>query len=105
MYIYKIENSTLKTTYIQVGTNIRKTKTMTIISFINMKGGVGKTTTVVEIASILAKEHCKNVLIIDLDPQTNATFSLMGIEIWEQLKDSATIADVLGMNKAFSSRE
>lgn len=84
---------------------LKKTGTMTIISFINMKGGVGKTTTVVEIATILAKEHNKNVLIIDLDPQTNATFSLMGIETWEKLKDNATIADVLGMNKGFSSRE
>lgn len=70
-----------------------------------MKGGVGKTTTVVEIGAILAKIHKKKVLIIDLDPQTNATFSLMGIEAWEKLKDNATIADVLGMNKGFSSRE
>lgn len=70
-----------------------------------MKGGVGKTTTVVEIGTILAKEHDKNVLIIDLDPQTNATFSLMGIDDWEKIKDNATIADVLGMNKGYSSRE
>lgn len=78
---------------------------MKIISFINMKGGVGKTTTVVEIGTILAKLHNKKVLIIDLDPQTNATFSLMGIKEWEKIKDDATIADVLGMNKGFSSRE
>lgn len=78
---------------------------MEIISFINMKGGVGKTTTVVELGTILATEHEKNVLIIDIDPQTNATFSLMGINDWEEIKDSATIADVLGMNKAFSSRD
>lgn len=78
---------------------------MTVISFINMKGGVGKTTSVVEIGTILAKEHNKSVLIIDLDPQTNATFSLMGISDWEKIKDTATIADVLGMNKGFSSRE
>ena len=78
---------------------------MKTISFINMKGGVGKTTTVVEIGTILAKDHGKKVLIIDLDPQTNATFSLMGIEVWETLKDDSTIADVLGMNKAYSSRD
>ena len=66
---------------------------------------VGKTTTVVELGTILATEHRKRVLIIDIDPQTNATFSLIGIDDWEGLKDSATIADVLGMNKGFSSRE
>lgn len=70
-----------------------------------MKGGVGKTTTVVEVGAILAKEHKKKILIIDLDPQTNATFSLMGIKEWEKIKDNATIADVLGMNKGYSSRE
>lgn len=78
---------------------------MTTISFINMKGGVGKTTSVVEIGTILAKEHNKKVLIIDLDPQTNASFSLMGLEEWHKIKDNATIADVLGMTSAYSSRD
>lgn len=78
---------------------------MEIISFINMKGGVGKTTTVVELGAILATDHGQKVLIIDIDPQTNATFSLMGIDDWEEIKDTATIADVLGMNKGFSSRD
>jgi len=77
---------------------------MKTISFINMKGGVGKTTSVVEIGTILATEHHKNILIIDLDPQTNATFSLMKLDDWNAIKDTATIADVLGMNKSFSSR-
>lgn len=77
---------------------------MEVISFINMKGGVGKTTSVVELGAILAKEHDKKVLIIDIDPQTNASFSLMGLEEWGKIKDSATIADVLGMNKGMSSR-
>lgn len=77
---------------------------MKVISFINMKGGVAKTTSTVEIAAILAKEHGKNVLIIDLDPQTNATLSLITLEKWEQIKDTATIADVLGMNRGMSSR-
>lgn len=70
-----------------------------------MKGGVGKTTSVVEIGTILAHEHDKKVLIIDLDPQTNASFSLMGLDDWNEIKDNATVADVLGMNKAFSSRD
>lgn len=78
---------------------------MKVISFINMKGGVGKTTSTVEIGAILAKEHGKKVLIIDIDPQTNATLSLISLEKWEELKDDSTIADVLGMNKGMSSRE
>lgn len=78
---------------------------MKTISFINMKGGVGKTTSVVEIGTILAKDHNKKVLIIDLDPQTNSTLSLITLEEWEKIKDTATIADVLGMNKGMSSRD
>lgn len=70
-----------------------------------MKGGVGKTTSVVEIATLLATEHNKKVLIIDLDPQTNATLSLISLDEWEELKDTATIADVLGMNRSASSRD
>jgi len=70
-----------------------------------MKGGVGKTTSVVEIATILATEHDKKVLVIDLDPQTNATLSFITLDEWEALKDSATIADVLGMNRGTSSRD
>jgi chromosome partitioning protein len=78
---------------------------MKTIAFINMKGGVGKTTSVVEIATILAKEHRKKVLVIDLDPQTNCTFSFITIEAWDKLKTNATIADVLGMNRGFSTRD
>jgi chromosome partitioning protein len=78
---------------------------MTTISFINMKGGVGKTTSVVEVATLLATEHDKNVLVIDLDPQTNATLSFITLDEWEAVKDTATIADVLGMNRGTSSRD
>ena len=47
-----------------------------VISLIQMKGGVGKTTCTVNLASYLAREHQKRVLLVDFDPQTNATFSL-----------------------------
>ncbi|MFD0768887.1 ParA family protein [Bacillus sp. CGMCC 1.60114] len=46
---------------------------MAIISFMNMKGGVGKTTLCVNIANTLATHFKKKVLIIDLDPQFNAS--------------------------------
>jgi len=46
-----------------------------IISFANQKGGVGKTTTALNIASILSKNG-KKILVIDLDPQSNLTSGL-----------------------------
>lgn len=46
---------------------------MKVITFVNMKGGVGKTTVAVNVADALARRHEKRVLIVDVDPQFNAT--------------------------------
>lgn len=48
-----------------------------MVCLVNYKGGVGKTVTAVNIAAYLALEHRKRVLLVDLDPQTSATFHLM----------------------------
>lgn len=50
---------------------------MKVVSLINMKGGVAKTTLAINIADCLASRHSKRVLLIDVDPQFNATQCLM----------------------------
>lgn len=54
-----------------------------IVSIINLKGGVGKTTTTVTLAEFLSFEFNKKVLVVDLDPQTNATVMLINQDKWQ----------------------
>ena len=65
----------------------KKIPMATIIATINLKGGVGKTTTTVALAEFLSLEKNKKVLVIDLDPQTNATTLLIGEEKWDKLNE------------------
>lgn len=55
-----------------------------IVSIINLKGGVAKTTTTIQLAEALSCFHGQRVLIVDLDPQTNATVALIGEAKWQQ---------------------
>lgn len=68
---------------------------MRIISLINLKGGVAKTTTTINMAAILSKIYKKKILIVDNDVQANATkyFNLHDY-------DTSSIEDVYRQNNA-----
>lgn len=73
--------------------------TTPVIAIANQKGGVGKTTTAVNLAACLA-ERRKRILLIDLDPQGNATSGLgmektAGASIYDILLGAKPLADII----------
>ena len=81
-----------------------------VTSIINLKGGVGKTTLTLALAHYLAGEHAKRVLVIDLDPQTNATIALVTERRWRERDQSGQtlyqlFKDQLDGTRNFSAAE
>jgi chromosome partitioning protein len=74
-----------------------------VLSCVNLKGGVGKTALAVSFAAYCGS-HNKKTLLIDLDPQTNATFSCIEIDKWEEhAKKNGSLADLLGVKRHTSA--
>lgn len=67
-----------------------------IIATVNMKGGVGKTTLTVNLATCLAKYYGKRVLVVDLDSQISATLSLMQPQEFAKVRrEKSTLGQLL----------
>lgn len=74
----------------------QQTKMAKVMSILNMKGGVGKTTLTAHVFREFYKAHEKSVLLIDIDPQFNLTQTVFPESFYEKIKnDRRTILSVM----------
>ena len=74
-----------------------------VVTIINFKGGVGKTTVSVELSTSLARFYGKRTLLVDLDPQASATFYVMEQSRWAEWKNTnGSTADLFEQPRRFS---
>ena len=64
---------------------------MKVISFVNMKGGVGKTTLAVNVSDCLSREFKKKVLTLDIDPQFSATQCIFSSKKYSEFLNSENV--------------
>jgi chromosome partitioning protein len=75
-----------------------------IVACVNLKGGVGKTAIAVNFAAYCSRKGMRT-LLVDFDPQTNATFSCISVDDWEEhAAKNGTVADLFGA-RAHTSAE
>ncbi len=77
-----------------------------VIALVNHKGGVGKTTTVLNIGAALALYHSKKVLLVDMDPQANLTlhagiFDEPEFSLYEVVEKRCTIEQAIHRRESF----
>lgn len=99
------------TSQYQLGAGLKRIEElMKAVSFFTNKGGVGKTTLMCNLAAHLSKYHGKKILVVDADPQTNATQYMFDDSVLEEIYDQKTaytiysMARPLSQGKGFSSQ-
>lgn len=75
---------------------------MKSVAFFTNKGGVGKTTLVCNLAAYLANVKHKKVLLVDADPQTNATQYTFNDDVLEEIYDKKTAFTIYSMARPLS---
>ena len=76
-------------------------KTPTVVSILNLKGGVGKTTVAVELARYAQRKNL-DVLAIDLDPQANLSQALMGERAYNAYMDNEEELSIVELFKDYA---